>query len=150
MSVPELFLKLVSFCCAVLCYCAVPAGGEPQEALCLSLGGYSHKMKVLLERAVHRLKSFGDSLLQDKEEEEEGQGDEVCARSRCNVGCQVGEEWSVVGWVGGGVVRGVGEERDRSASYTDLSSFWLLWRCRCCCCCCCCWWWCGWLSVCGC
>ncbi|CAN0499175.1 unnamed protein product, partial [Ectocarpus sp. 12 AP-2014] len=37
-----------------------------KEALCLSLGGYSHKMKVLLERVVHRLVSFGDTLAQDK------------------------------------------------------------------------------------
>ncbi|CBJ49276.1 conserved unknown protein [Ectocarpus siliculosus] len=39
-----------------------------KEALCLSLGGYSHKMKVLLERVVHRLGSFGDTLAQDKED----------------------------------------------------------------------------------
>lgn len=57
------------------------AGNEHQEALCLTLGGYSHKMKVLLERAVHRLTSFGDSLVQEKEEEE-GQGDEVCKNAR--------------------------------------------------------------------
>eukprot|EP00903_Cladosiphon_okamuranus_P017869 g16444.t1 len=48
-----------------------------KEAFHLSLGGYHHKMKVLLERAVNRLTSFGDSLARGKEEE--GRGNEAVA-----------------------------------------------------------------------
>ena len=51
------------------------AGDERQGSLRLSLEGYNHKMKVLVERAVHRLTSFGDVLAREKDEE--GQGDEV-------------------------------------------------------------------------
>eukprot|EP00752_Nemacystus_decipiens_P012492 g11064.t1 len=50
-----------------------------QDSLRLNLEGYSHKMKVLLERAVNRLTSFGDSLAQEQGAED--QGDEAPAEA---------------------------------------------------------------------
>lgn len=77
---PRRFLTARSLFCVILFYLLhLPHSLPPprlrnssprrQEALNLSLGGYNHKIKVLLERAVKHLTSFGDTLMREAKEE---------------------------------------------------------------------------------